>query len=37
LPPTVTFCRSVDAQTPMVEFFAFRSAIGICRAIAWTP
>ena len=36
LPPTVTFGRSVEAQTPIVLFFAFSSEIGICSAIACT-
>jgi hypothetical protein len=35
-PLTVTFCRSVEAQTPIVLFFALSSAIGICSAIEWT-
>jgi hypothetical protein len=36
-PRVVTLRRSTDAQTPIVPFFAARSAIGTCTANVWTP
>ena len=36
LPFTVTFWRSVEAQTPTVWLWVSISPIGICRAIVWT-